>query len=231
MAKERLQKLISSAGICSRRKAEELIRQGKVVVNQKIARLGDKAELEKDLVVVEGKPLIIERKRYFIFYKPKGYTTTLEDPYERKIITNIIRIKERVYPVGRLDKDSEGLLLLTNDGEFANRVMHPKYEICKTYYIRVSKPMKKEHLKEIERGLKIEGKKTNPAKIRQLSLKEFELAIHEGRNRIIRKMLEKLGYAVEKLVRIAIGKLSLDRLEPKQYRELNKKEISMVFAK
>jgi len=229
--KERLQKLISSAGLCSRRKTEQLIKEGKVIVNKKPSRLGDKADPEKDLIVVEGKPLIIERKRYFIFYKPKGYTTTLEDPYERKIITNLIRTKERVYPVGRLDKDSEGLLLLTNDGNFANRIMHPKYEIEKTYYVKVNKPIKKEHIKEIERGLIIECIKTKQAMIHKISLKEFELTIHEGRNRIIRKMLEKLGYAVERLVRIAIGKLSLGSLQPKQYRELTKKQISLIFKK
>ena len=229
--KQRLQKLISSAGLCSRRKAEQLVKQGKVFVNQKPTKLGDKADLEKDLIVVEGRPLLFERKRYFMFYKPKGYETTMSSQFQRKIVTNLVRIKERIYPVGRLDKDSEGLLLLTNDGSFANRIMHPKYEIEKTYYVKVTKPIRKEHLKEIERGLIIEGIKTKQAKIRQLSLKEFELKIHEGRNRIIRKMLEKLGYAVERLVRIAIGKLSLGSLQPKQYKELAKKDISLIFKK
>ncbi|MEM4270584.1 MAG: pseudouridine synthase [Candidatus Pacearchaeota archaeon] len=229
MTKQRLQKLISSAGICSRRKAEQLIKDGKVILNQKIAKLGNKADPQTDLIIIEGKPLLFERKRYFILYKPKGYETTMFSKFQRKIVKNLIKTKERLYPIGRLDKNSEGLLLLTNDGDFANRVMHPKYKIEKTYYIQVNKPIKNEHLKEIERGLLIEGVKTSPARIHKLSLKEFELTIHEGRNRIIRKMLEKLNYKVERLIRIAIGRLSLGNLKPKQYRELTKKEISLIF--
>ncbi|MEM4230563.1 MAG: pseudouridine synthase, partial [Candidatus Pacearchaeota archaeon] len=137
MTKQRLQKLISSAGICSRRKAEQLIKDGKVILNQKIAKLGNKADPQTDLIIIEGKPLLFERKRYFILYKPKGYETTMFSKFQRKIVKNLIKTKERLYPIGRLDKNSEGLLLLTNDGDFADSVLHPSRKIPKIYVVKV----------------------------------------------------------------------------------------------
>ena len=227
--KERLQKIIANSGLCSRRNAEELIIRKRVVVNGEIAYIGDKADIEKDQISVSGKPLNIEQKKYVMLNKPTGYSSTLFDPFQRKIVSNLIRAQERLYPVGRLDKDSEGLIIMTNDGKFANRVMHPRYEINKTYYIEISKPIRSEHIREIERGLKIEGKKTAPSKIKKLSIKEIEITIHEGRNRIIRKMLEKLGYNIKQLVRIAIGKLELGNLKSGKSRKLTKKEINLIF--
>jgi 23S rRNA pseudouridine2605 synthase len=229
--KERLQKIIANSGLCSRRKAEDIIKAGKVLVNGYVAEIGDKADIEKERITVNGRLLSYERKRYFMFNKPRGYTTTLKDPYEKKIITRLIRVKERVYPVGRLDKDSEGLLILTNDGEFANRIMHPKYQINKTYYIKANRPISNEHAKEIERGIVIEGIKTYRARVKRISDRELEITIHEGRNRIVRKMLEAMGYAIERLVRLAIGQLEMKDLQSGNYRELSQKEITLIFKK
>lgn len=229
--KERLQKIIANSGLCSRRKAEDIIRAGNVFVNGSVAEIGDKADIEKDRITVNGRLLSYERKRYFMFNKPKGYTTTLKDPYEKKIIIQLIRVKERIYPIGRLDKDSEGLLLLTNDGQFANRIMHPKYQINKTYYVKANRPISNEHAKEIERGIVIEGIKTHRARVKRISDRELEITIHEGRNRIVRKMLEALGYALERLVRLAIGQLEMKDLQSGNYRELTEKEIGLIFKK
>lgn len=149
---ERAQKIISNAGYCSRRKAEELIEKGLVFVNGNKIKLGDKAVAGKDEIIVNGKRLEFSKKIYLIFNKPYGYLTTTKDPKNSKTIMRFIKTKERVYPVGRLDKDSEGLLILTNDGDFANKIMHPRYEINKTYFVAVDKKISDENIKNLEGG-------------------------------------------------------------------------------
>ena len=230
MEPQRIQKLIANAGLCSRRKAEELIAQNKVTVNGKTIKLGDKARAD-DKILVDGKPLFSSpnrpAKRYLLFCKPKGMVTSLEDPHETNTVGAFIKdhFKERLIPVGRLDKMTEGLLILTNDGDFANKIMHPRYEIEKTYYVLVDKPFTLEHRKQLEQGILIEGKKTWPAKIRKVTENEFEITIHEGRNRIVRKMMEALGYFVIRLVRVKIGSVEIGRLMLGKWRELSGREV------
>ena len=227
---ERVQKIISNAGYCSRRNAETLIEKRKVEVNGKTISLGDKADKETDKIKVEGNFLNFEKKRYIIFNKPKGYSTTLKDPKEKKLITEFIKTEERVYPVGRLDKYSKGLLLLTNDGDFANKIMHPRYEIKKTYLVETRKPLSDEDITKLREGIVIEGKKTTKAKVVKLEENFFEITIHEGRNRIIRKMVASLNNTVMELERTMIGKLDLGNLEEGKYRELKEKEKNLIFS-
>ncbi len=233
MESERVQKLMANAGLCSRRKAEELISYGKVTVNGKTIKLGDKAS-PNDVILVEGKPLYLlqsSAKRYLLFCKPKGMITSLEDPHETHTVGAFIKqhFKERLIPVGRLDKMTEGLLILTNDGDFANKIMHPRYEIEKTYYVLVDKPFISEHRKQLEQGILIEGKKTWPAKIHKVTENEFEITIHEGRNRIVRKMMESLGYFVIRLVRVKIGNVEIGKLQLGKWRELSPQEVRSLM--
>lgn len=225
---ERVQKIISNAGYCSRRKAEELIEKGLVFVNSRRIHLGDRADARKDEITVNGKKLEFSKKIYLIFNKPYGYLTTTKDPKNSKTIMRFIKTKERVYPVGRLDKDSEGLLILTNDGDFANKIMHPRYEINKTYFVAVDKKISDENIKNLEEGVLVEERKTSKAKVERLTEKEFNITIHEGRKRIIRKMLAALGYNVVRLIRISIGKLQLGDLKAGRCRELSEKEKELI---
>jgi len=225
---DRIQKIIANSGLCSRRKAEELIERGVVKVNGNVVKLGDKAEMT-DNIEVQSRALPKEKKRYLIFNKPRGYVCTLSDPHETRIISKLIQIPERVYPIGRLDKDSEGLLLLTNDGDFANRIMHPRNEIRKTYFVVVDKYLTKDALGKLEKGLVIEERKVQP-KIRLISERNLEIVIHEGRKHIIRKMLEELGYKVEVLIRTRIGKLGMGSLNSGKYRDMTEKEKELVFG-
>jgi len=227
---ERVQKIISNAGFCSRRKAEEFIEKGMVTVNGKRIKLGDKAVAGKDRIAVNGKQVNFERKIYIMLNKPKGFLTTVHDPDYRNTVMKLINVEQRVYPVGRLDGMSEGLLLFTNDGDFANKVTHPRYEIQKTYFVRLDKPIIDEDLRKIENGIEVEGRKTPKANIRRISENEFNIRIHEGRNRIIRNMMEALGYKIIKLVRMSIGKLSLGNLQQGKFRELKRREIDLIFS-
>ncbi len=225
---DRVQKIISNLGYCSRRKAEELIVKGVVRVNNKPVKLGDQAS-QTDIITINGKTLEPPRKRYILLNKPFGYTTTMEDPHETKIVKDLIKIKERVFPVGRLDKFTGGMLIMTNDGDFSNQITHPSFEIKKTYYIKVDKPFRKQDLIKLSRGIFIEGRKTDVARVKGLSDKEIELTIHEGRNRIVRKMMDALGYYVKVLIRIKIGNLELGQLKPGYYRNLSQEEIKKLF--
>ena len=169
MAAERLQKLLSLSGYCSRRKAEELISAGKVTVNGRPTQLGDKADPNRDIIAVSGERIYFEKKKQFIYlmlYKPRGYVTTLKDEMDRKCVAELVSdLGERVYPIGRLDKDSEGLLLMTNDGEFANLIMHPKSNIKKHYRVTVREKVTEEQIVNLSVGVEIDGRKTAPATI------------------------------------------------------------------
>ncbi len=221
-----MQKIIAAAGICSRRKAEELILQGRVLVNGKPARLGQKADPERDEILVDGKPLKIQKKRYIALYKPRGYLTTLHDPFGRKTIKELIEnIEERVFPVGRLDEDSEGLLLLTNDGEWANRIAHPRYEVEKEYIVILSQPLEPEQERAVLKGVEIDGRKVDVRKFRKIGKKKYLIVIHEGRKRIIRRLFQQLGNEVVRLIRTRIGHIKLKGLRPGQWRELTEPEV------
>ena len=230
---ERLQKIISAAGITSRRASEELILAGRVSVNGTVVtELGSKADPASDTITVDGKPLTIAAKRlYILLYKPVGYMTTLDDPEGRPLVTELLKeIGERVYPVGRLDYNTEGLLLLTNDGEWANHLMHPRHEVEKEYHVRVRGKVHRSQLDQLAGGVDVEGRKTAPARVSMIKEGEqndwFSLTIHEGRNRQVRRMCEAVSLSVVRLRRVRYGMLSLDLLKPGEFRFLTEAEVN-----
>lgn len=229
---QRLQKIIAASGITSRRKAEELIEQGRVLVNGVKATIGQSADPAKDKILVDGSIVSSRKKIYAILHKPKEVIVAKHDPDSRKTIyelPSVINLPEPVIHVGRLDYMSEGLLLLTNDGDFANKMMHPRYEVEKTYQLRVEPILKPEDAEKIVKGLYIDGKKTSPAQIEMLEKNLFEITLHEGRNRIIRKIMESLGYKVYMLKRVRIGRLGLGKLKPGEVRLLAHSELGMLM--
>lgn len=230
-AKVRLQKYMAENGIASRRKSEELIAAGKVRVNGQIAAIGDKVDPKHDKVTVSGKRVVkVKKNVYIMLHKPRGFITTMHDEMDRKCVAELIQdVPERVYPVGRLDRESEGLLLLTNDGEFANALTHPSRHVPKTYRVTVRPVVTKEQLAAFENGVEIDGRPTLPAEVRVLDKQEgrvvLEVVIYEGRNRQIRKMCEALGLEVARLKRTKIGSLKLGMLKQGEYRYLSEDEI------
>lgn len=228
---ERLQKIIAASGMMSRRKAEERIAAGKVTVNGETAQLGDKADPVADCILVDGNKLpSADEKVYIMLNKPKGYVTTLSDEKGRKNITELIDIPERVYPVGRLDMYSEGLLLLTNDGEFANRLMHPSNEVVKTYRTYVTGEDIGYRMELLRCPMEIDGYEIRPAEVELVeyhgSYAVLDISIHEGRNRQVRKMCELAGLKVTKLCRIREGILELGTLKTGEWRHLTEDEIA-----
>lgn len=232
MEKIRIQKMIADCGYCSRRKAEELISQGRVKLNGRPVKLGDKCGF-KDLITIDGERIMLPRKKNFIYImmnKPRGYVTTVSDELDRRCVMDLLEdVEERVYPVGRLDKNSEGLLLFTNDGEFANSIMHPSRHISKTYRVTVRPDINDEQLVALSEGVVIDGRKTLPASVvvkeKQENRVVLLITIKEGRNRQIRKMCEAVGLEVARLRRISIGPLKLGMLKPGTYRELTAEEL------
>ncbi|MEC1385828.1 pseudouridine synthase [Aerococcus viridans] len=234
---ERLQKVIAHAGVASRRESEKLIAAGRVKVNGEVVReLGYKVS-NNDRIEVDQVPIYKEEPVYYVFYKPIGVISAVKDDKDRKVVTDFFPgIEQRIYPVGRLDYNTSGLLLLTNDGEFANTLMHPRYEINKVYVAKVEGVITGEERKQLERGVEIDGVKTAPAQAKILSVDKdkkttiIELVIHEGRNRQVRKMLEAVGHPVTKLKRERYGFLDLKGLKPGDSRTLLKHEIEELLA-
>lgn len=232
--KERIQKIMAQSGLCSRRAAEQIIRDGGVTVNGRLAGLGDSADPVRDKILVNGKPLRrAEEKVYLMLNKPRGYVSTLKDERGRKTVRQLVAgCHARVYPVGRLDADSEGLLLMTNDGELTLHLTHPSHEAGKTYLVSVRGDLRR--LSGLEQPMEIDGYTVQPAKVYirdQASDTEahIEMTIHEGRNRQIRKMCEKCGLEVRRLKRIAVGELMLDpKLAPGKWRALTPEEIAYL---
>ena len=234
MAEERLQKYMARCGIASRRKAEELILQGSVKVNGIIEKeLGSKINPEKDEVTVYDK-IIYEKKEhiYIKLYKPEGYITTVKDQFNRKTVLDLVNIKDRIYPVGRLDYDTSGLLLLTDDGDLANKLMHPKYRIFKTYEAEIEGGISEDSINKLRNGVLIDGYKTAPAKVKLLKKTQknsfVQISIHEGKNRQVRKMFEKVGHRVIKLKRLSFGNINLDGLREGQWKYLTDDEIEYL---
>ena len=227
----RLQKWLSMAGACSRRKAEELIAKGRVRVNGTVVtELGAKANPERDLVELDGKELEIQQdKTYIMLHKPEGVVTTVTDPFGRPTVMDLVPGDIRLYPVGRLDFDTTGLLLMTNDGEWAQKLTHPKNEVAKTYIALVKGIPTGESLRKLAKGVDVEGKKTAPATVKLLERKDkntkLMITIHEGRNRQVRKMCEAVGHRAISLKRVSIGKLELGDLPKGKWRKLTAKEV------
>ncbi len=228
----RLQKFMASAGVASRRRCEELIAAGLVTVNGRpVTAPGTKVDPLADEVRVAGRKIELpQEKLYYALHKPRGYVTTMHDERGRRSVAGLVAgIKGRVFPVGRLDCDSEGLLLVTNDGELAHALTHPRHRVPKTYVVRVAGIPAPQELKELARGVVLEDGPTAPARVRLLSTRgstsTLEITIHEGRNRQVRRMCQHIGYPVLRLVRTAIGNLSLGSLKPGKYRRLTAGEV------
>ena len=235
MPQERLQKILARAGVASRRRAEEFILAGRVKVNGEVIReLGVKADPDRDLIEVNGKRLRIEEKKiYVLLYKPRGYVTTARDPQGRPTVLDLLPdIKTRVFPVGRLDAETEGLLLFTNDGELAHRLTHPRYEIKKLYEVRVQGFVEDKELEKLEKGVFVDGRKTAPARARIIYRNRekslLSLEIHEGRKHEVRKMLYALGFEVKKLRRVAFAGLTLKGLRRGFWRRLRPEEVEKL---
>ena len=232
---ERIQKIIASRGITSRRKAEEMITAGRVTCNGRVCLLGESADPDIDTILLDGKPLPSgDDHTYIMLHKPRGYVTTLSDEKGRKDISRLVAdCGVRVYPVGRLDMDSEGLLILTNDGDFANKLMHPKHEVNKTYRVQVN-GYSDGSLERLRRPITLDGYTIAKPTVRLIcdnkdGTAELEVIIHEGRNRQVRRMCDAAGMSVTRLVRIAEGLLLLGNLPMGKWRELSPQEVSQLL--
>ncbi len=222
----KLQKHIATSGYCSRRKAEELISQNKVTVNNQPAHLGQRIDPTTDAVKINN--VTIEQfdsknkeTTTYLIYKPVDYVSTTSDELGRKTVLNLIpKTKERLYPVGRLDKDSEGLMLLTNDGDLANQLTHPSFEIPKTYHVHLDRKPTYRAIEHLRKGVKLKEGYTKPTQVEQLDDTMLEITITEGRNRQIRRMMERVGYEVTKLIRVRMGEYDLEQLGDKSYKKL-----------
>lgn len=231
----RLQKFMADCGVASRRKSEEIIEAGKVKVNGHVAHIGDKINPKKDLVTVRGKRInSVKRNYYIMLHKPRGYVTTVSDELGRKTVMDLVSdVKARIYPVGRLDKDSEGLLLLTNDGSFANAVSHPGHNFAKVYRVTVRPSVDDVILFKLRNGVEIDGRKTAPCDVNVIVEEQgrvvLEFILREGRNRQIRKMCEAVGLQVARLKRVSVGSLKLGMLPQGKWRELTDNEVKKLL--
>lgn len=235
---ERLQKILAQAGVASRRKCEELIAAGEVAVNGRVVtKLGAKADPSKDVITVKGRPIVPEAKLYLMFNKPKGVITSLSDPKGRPVVSDYLKgVPARVYPVGRLDYDTEGLLLLTNDGELAYRLTHPKFQVPKTYHATVERVPHGSDLERLASGIRLEDGMTAPAEVEYVDVDPdgkwatISITIREGRNRQVRRMFEAIGHPVVRLKRIAFAGLTLQGLKRGKYRHLTADELQLLKA-
>ncbi len=228
---ERLQKVMAHAGVASRRKSEEIIAEGRVKVNGVVVtEMGTKVDPAQDTIEVDGEEIEKETKTYLKLHKPRGYVTTVNDPQGRQTVMDLIHgIDKRIYPVGRLDLDSSGLLLLTNDGDLTHKITHPSHELDKEYMVVANGELSQEEINRFKNGIKLEEGKTSPAKIEMVNQDPknttYQVIIHEGMNRQIRRMFDQLGYEVVSLIRVRIGNISLGSLKPGEHRKLSSKEL------
>lgn len=230
MKELRLQKFLAHSGVASRRKAEELIVLGRVKVNERIITELGAIVGEGDIIKIDDKEIQREKKIYVIINKPSGIITSVKDQFNRTTVIDLLKeYKEyRLYPVGRLDYDTEGLLLITNDGDLTNGLLHPKYKIPKTYFVILNKPIKQIDIKSLENGIELEDGPTQPAKVKIIDKNKVEITITEGRNRQVRRMFEHMGYNVVKLIRIKFSFLTIEGLATGQYRELKEGELKKI---
>lgn len=218
---ERVQKTLAAAGIASRRKCEDLIAQGRVKVNDKKIKLGDKADIDYDVITLDDRVIKPEKKVYYALNKPRGYVTSMKEK-GKQVVKELIKIEEKVFPVGRLDENAEGLLILTNDGELANRIMHPRYQTSKTYEVVLDKKFK-DYNKLM--SIILDGKKVKVKYYRKLP-RGVEITIHEGKKHVVKRIFIKLGYKVTELKRTRIANIELGNLSKGKHRPLTKKELS-----
>lgn len=224
----RLNKYIADAGVCSRRKADEMIKEGRVTVNKKEASLGMDIS-PNDVVRVDGERIRINTVyEYYMLNKPKRVICSNEDRFGRRLAIDYIKSKKRLFTYGRLDYMTEGLIIISNDGEVYNHVMHPRKKLYKSYIAKLSREVEEKDIEAWKHGVVIDGKRTAPAKVKKLDKKEVRIAIFEGRNRQIRKMVEILGYTVDSLKRVKVGELTLGHLQPGDYRALTEEEINYL---
>ncbi|HVX58212.1 MAG TPA: pseudouridine synthase [Candidatus Saccharimonadales bacterium] len=225
----RLNAFLAQAGMTSRRGADSLIKSGRVSVNGQTGQLNSQIS-DDDIVELDGQRISLQRKRYILLNKPTGYITTLKDEKGRRKVADLVQVAERIVPVGRLDYDTSGALLLTNDGELANRLMHPSFEFEKVYEAQVEGDITKDKLQKLERGVELEDGLSAPAKARHLGGQTIELTLHEGRNRQARRMLAAVGLPVLKLHRSKYGALTLNGLNGGQWRELSAEEVRYLIG-
>lgn len=224
----RLNAFLARTGIASRRRADELIKSGRVTVNGAPGQLNDDVS-DKDDIRLDDKSVKMSKSRYILLNKPAGYLTTLKDPHGRRKVADLVKVSERVVPVGRLDYDTSGALLLTNDGELANKLMHPRFEAHKMYEAQVTGYITDEILNKLSIGIELEDGKTAPAKARKLADNKIEITIHEGRNHQVKRMLAAVGLPVQKLHRSKYAGLDLRGIKPGQWRDLTPDEISVIM--
>ena len=224
----RLNKYIAESGFCSRRKADELISQSRVTVNKDTAKLGMEVH-DGDIVRVDGERIKLDTNyEYYLLYKPKKVICTNSDNFARRLAVDFIKSKKRLFTYGRLDYMTEGIIIVSNDGDTYNKVMHPRKKLFKTYVAKLDKPIEDKDLARLEKGILIDGQKTAPAKIKKTDDAEVKVSIYEGRNRQIRKMFENLHYNVKELKRVTIGEFKIGNLKPGEYRKLTEDEIEYI---
>lgn len=225
----RINKYLAHSGVCSRRQADELISQGRVSINEDVVKeLGMKVSPE-DIIKLDGKEVKLSKKfEYFLLNKPIGYVSTVKDPHAEKTVLDLIKTEERLYPVGRLDKDSRGIIIITNDGDLTYKLTHPKKDIFKTYEVILDKKPKEVDLKTLIRGIPMDGYMTKRAKIKKMSDYKYQISISEGKNRQVRRMFNYIGCKVVDLKRISIGKIKDNYLPEGKFRKLTKEEIDYL---
>ncbi len=226
---ERVQKILAKAGIASRRKCEELIAAGRVTVNGKKTRLGDKADASLDDICIDGSRIPgQEAKKYYVLNKPRGVVSTVSDPKGRLTVMHYVPASARVYPVGRLDRDAEGLVLMTNDGALANRLMHPRYKTLKTYHVTLTGEIDRKDVRRLKKGVRVKGRLVVLDKVAVHTPSHVEITLHEGRKHIVKQLFRKLGYFVARLKRTRIANISLADLQPGSCRELTRAELASL---
>lgn len=225
----RINKYIASTGFCSRRQADKLIEEQRITINEKIAKIGDEVR-DCDIVRIDGQRAKLKQDNfeYYILNKPKRVICSSDDPYDRTTAVSMIKSNKRLFTYGRLDYMTEGLIIISNDGDLFNKIMHPSQKLYKSYIATIDREMTKEHIEALTHGVVIDGKKTAKSKVKVLSKTEVRVAIFEGRNRQVRKMFETLGYSVKNLKRVKIGQISLGNLEVGKHRKLTQEEITYL---